>query len=270
MKSTRRILFLALAGSLVLGGAHLFAQSPKKIIVGTGSNYKRVCFLDENNNLTGFEVEALKEVDKLLPQYEFEYKILDFSTILVSLETGKIDLAAHQFEGNADRRAKFLYATEGVTRYDQRIAVKESRNDINSLEDLAKLGATVQVGSASSNNTYITNKWNSEHGNKFKTVLAPTDPLVTVQSITSGKIDAFITIERTVADYKATYGAKVKVVGQPISLSNAYYLYRKNDAASLQLKNDVDGAIAKLKENGVFKQLSIKWLGADFIPVKGQ
>jgi ABC-type amino acid transport substrate-binding protein len=206
----------------------------------------------------------------VLPQYDFEFKVLDFSAILVGLETGKVDLAAHQFESNADRRARFLYATEGVTRYDQRITVKDGRTDINSLEDLARIGATVQVGSASTNNTYIINKWNTEHGNRLKTVLAPEDPLVAVQNIASGRIDAFIGIERTTVDYKTAYGAKLKVVGQPLSLSNAYYLYRKNDQASLKLKQDVDGALAKLKDNGTLKRLSIKWLGADFIPPKGQ
>ena len=209
-------------------------------------------------------------MNKLLPQYQFEFKILDFNAILISLETGKVDLAAHQFEGNPDRRAKFLYADEGVTRYDQRIAVKDSRNDIHSLEDLARIGGTVQAGSASTNNTYLVNKWNKEHGNRLKVVLAPEDPLVTVQNIASGRIDALVAVERITNDYRATYGAKIKVVGEPVSLSNAYYLYRRNDPASAQLKRDVDGALARLKDNGTLRQLSIHWLGADFIPPKGR
>ena len=128
----------------------------------------------------------------------------------------------------------------------------------------------MQVGNASNNNTYIINKWNSEHGNRLKTVLRPQDPLVTVQNLATGRIDAFIDIERTALEYKTTYSAKLKVVGQPLSVSNAYYLYRLNDPASLQLKQDVDGALARLKDNGTLKRLSSKWLGADFIPPKGQ
>jgi L-cystine transport system substrate-binding protein len=270
MKFTTKLIAMVCAVMLITGTNSIIAKSPKKIIIGTGSTFNRVCFLDEKNNLTGFEVEALKAIGKLLPQYEFELKILDFNAILISLETGKVDIAAHQFEGNADRRTKFLYADEGVTRYDLRIAVRDNRNDINSLDDLAKTGATVEAGKTSSNKTYVINKWNSEHGNKLKVILAPDDPLVTIQNITSGKTDAFINIDRTIADYKATYNAKIKIVGQPISLSNAYYLYRKNDPESEQLKKDIDKAIVALKTNGALKQLSVKWLGGDFIPPKGK
>jgi L-cystine transport system substrate-binding protein len=246
------------------------SQKPKKIIIGTGSQYKNVCFLDDKNQLTGFEVEALKKIDELLSQYEFEFQILDFSAILPALETGKIDLAAHQYESNEQRKSKYLFGDEGLTRYDQRLVVKDSRNDINSLKDLAAIGGTIQVGSATSNSTYLIEQWNRDNGNKLKTVLSPNDATITLQTLNTGKIEAFLNIERTVDDYKKTYNAKIKIVGDPINLSNAYYLYRKDDAESTQLKKDVDGVIAKLKDDGTLKELSKKWLGGDYIPEKGK
>jgi L-cystine transport system substrate-binding protein len=246
------------------------AKKPKKIVVGTGSTYKNVCFLDEKGQLAGFEIDTLKKIDELLPQYEFEFKIFDFKTILVSLETDKIDLAAHQYESNPDRRAKYLFADEGIIRYDLRIAVKAGRKDIASFDDLAKLGATVQAGNAASNNTYVTNKWNDEHGKKLNIVLAPSDAIVTVQNLDAGKIDAFITVERIVQDYRQSYGAKIDVVGEPVSVSNAYYLYRKNDKDAEALKAAVDGAVKTLKKDGSLKAISIKWFGADFVPEIGK
>lgn len=251
-------------------GTSAASVKAKKIIVGTGSTYKNVCFLNEKNELTGFEVEALKKVDELLPQYEFEFKILDFSAILPALETGKIDLAAHQFESNNERRSKYDFAAEGVTKYDQRLVVKDTRNDIKSLDDLANAGGTIQVGSATSNTTYLIEQWNREHGNKLKTVLSPGDTTLTLQSLDTGKIDAFLTIERSFDDYKKTYNAKIKIVGDPVNYSNSYYLYRKNDADSAKLKKDVDEAVAKLKDDGTLKKLSEQWLGGDYIPEKGK
>lgn len=271
VKKIRALALAIAASSLVFaGGAKESKVEVKKILVGTGSTYKNVCFLDEKGVLTGFEVEALKKIDELLPQYEFEFKIFDFKTILVSLETGKIDLAAHQYESNPDRRLKFLYADEGITKYDLRIAVREDRNDINSFEDLAKIGATVQVGNAASNNTYVTNKWNDENGKRLNIVLAPQDAIITVQNIEAGKIDAFVSVERVVQDYKKDWNAKIKVVGEPVSFSNAFYLYRKDDPAALELKKAVDAVLVKLKGDGTLKALSVKWFGADFIPAVGK
>jgi L-cystine transport system substrate-binding protein len=265
------IAFLLISMVMLLSGCNSStsadsSKNVKKIIIGTGSEYKPYCFLDEKNNLTGFEVEVLKKVNEKLPQYEFEFKTFDFNAILVSLETGKIDLAAHQFEVNADRKNKYLFGDEGVTIYDLMLVTKENRNDIKSLDDLAAINATVEVGKASSNKTAVVDRWNKEHGNKLKLTLEASDTTITLQNIDSGKTDAFVNIQRNVDAYKTTYGAKIKTVGEPISRSNSYYLYRKGDETGAQLKKDVDAALKELKEEGTLAQLSQKWLGGDYIP----
>src|SRR6478736_6594461 len=59
----------------------------KKIIVGTGNQFPKVAFVDDSGKLTGFDVELVREIDKRLPEYEFELQVLDFTNILLSLET---------------------------------------------------------------------------------------------------------------------------------------------------------------------------------------
>lgn len=260
------ILLLTGCQSGAMDSAKNGGKGVKKIIIGTGSEYKPYCFLDEKNNLTGFEIEVLKKVNEKLPQYEFEFKTFDFNAILISLETGKIDLAAHQFEANVDRKTKYLFGDEGVTIYDLKLVVKENNNDIHSLEELAGINGTVEVGKASANKTAVVDRWNKEHGNKLKLILEASDATITLQNIDSGKTDAFVNIQRNVDAYKATYNAKIKTVGEPISRSNSYYLYRKNDETGAQLKKDVDGALKALKEDGTLTELSKKWLGGDYIP----
>ena len=264
---------LTMVSILVLAGCQSApstggAPAKKKIVIGTGSAYKPYCFLDEKNTLTGFEVDLLKKINEKLPQYEFEFKTFDFNAILVSLETGKIDLAAHQFEVNPDRKNKFLYGGEGVTVYDLKLVVKEDRNDIQSLADLAAIGGTIEVGAASTNKTYVVDKWNKENGGKLKLVFAAADTTITLQNLDSGKTDAFVNIQRNVDDYKRIYNAKIKTVGEPISYSNAYYLYRKNDETGAQLKKDVDAVLKQFKADGTLLQLSQKWLGGDYVPKK--
>lgn len=269
--------FIALALSVVtllallLTGCQSAAPATaakKKIVIGTGNAYKPYCFLDEKGNLTGFEIEVLKKINEKLPQYEFEFKTFDFNAILVSLETGKIDLAAHQFEVNPERKNKFLFGDEGVTVYDLKLVVKEDRNDITSLEDLAKSNGTIEVGKASTNKTYVVDKWNKEHGNKLNLVFAAADTTITLQNLESGKTDAFVNIQRNVDDYRATYKARIKTVGEPISFSNSYYLYRKDDPTGAQLKKDIDAVLKSMKEDGTLVKLSQQWLGGDYIPKK--
>ncbi|MDR1837690.1 MAG: transporter substrate-binding domain-containing protein, partial [Treponema sp.] len=96
----RRVFFALLAAVLALA---IFAgcKSGKKdgvteVIIGTGSDYHPYCYLDEKNELTGFEKAVLDEIDRRLPEYKFTYRIFNFANILLSLETGAIDIAAHQ------------------------------------------------------------------------------------------------------------------------------------------------------------------------------
>ncbi|MCE5285711.1 MAG: transporter substrate-binding domain-containing protein [Pelosinus sp.] len=272
MRKSKLIVFTALLLSIVFLVAGCQSSAPadgaknkKKIIIGTGSEYKPYCFIDDNNNLNGFEVEVLKKINERLPQYEFEFKTFDFNAILVSLETGKIDLAAHQFEVNADRKNKYVFGEVGVTTYDLLLAVKGGRNDIKSLDDLAAINGTVEVGKASANKTAVVDKWNKEHGNKLKLILEASDVTLTLQNLNSGKTDAFVNVQRNIDTFKKTYGVDIKSVGEPISRSNSYYLYRKGDATGEQLKKDVDAALKALKEDGTLRALSEKWLGGDYI-----
>lgn len=233
-----------------------------KVIVGTGNAYEPYCYLDENGNLAGYEYEVLKAVDELLPQYEFEFQTSDFTNILISLDSGKIDIAAHQYEQNEERAAKYLYGKEAYTTYVTYIAVLADNNDIQSLEDLQ--GKTVYTGGKGSNATYILEYYNSEYAETpINIVNAET---VTqeefAQSLVSGKWDAVIMTKRDVEKANATYGSEAfKIVGEPIQSSSTYYLFDKDNT---ELQEAVDGAIRQLKESGKLAEISIEIIGGDF------
>jgi len=237
----------------------------KEIIIGTGSAYNPYCFLDEKGELTGFEKAVLDEVNKLLPQYKFTYKIYDFANILLSLESGSIDIGAHQFEFNTERAAKYLYGNEGYTKYDLYLIVREDNNSIHTFEDLK--GKKLYAGNPTGNAYYKANKWNNEHGKPFEIVFADSTPLM-LEGIENGSIDAFIMIARTVPKYIEQYKVKIKAAGNtPVSYSDAYHIYNKQNGQ--QLKKDIDEVLVKLKENGTLSKLSIEWLGEDVVPNVG-
>ncbi|STY45199.1 L-cystine-binding protein tcyK precursor [Listeria grayi] len=68
------------------------------ITVGTGTQFPNICFIDKNGKLTGYDVELIREIDKRLPNYKFKFKTMDFSNLLVSLGSQKVDMVAHQME----------------------------------------------------------------------------------------------------------------------------------------------------------------------------
>jgi L-cystine transport system substrate-binding protein len=235
------------------------AAVPKTIVIGTGNGYKPYCYLDEKGNLAGYEIEVLKAVNKVLPQYKFELNQLEFKNILLSLESRKVDLGAHQFEKNDDRAAKYLFGDESYTNYILHIVVAKGRNDVKSLKDLH--GKTIQVG-AGTNSAYVINSYNKKNNNAVKVVYTNgTDPATTIKKLEDGSIDATFAVKRNVESWNKTFGDRIKIVGGPVSFSNTYYIFRKGDIA---LKADFDRALARLRKDGTLKKLSQQILGGDY------
>jgi len=250
--------FVGCASSSNEKGADKSGVEAKTIVIGTGNAFKPYCYLDDSGNLSGYEIEVLKEINKKLPQYKFEFNQLEFKNILLSLEANKVDVGAHQFEKNPERESKYLFGTESYTNFILRITVGKDRTDIKSIKDLE--GKKVQA-SVGSNDAYVLETYNKEHNNAINIIYSSDDAATTIKNIGDGRIDAFISIKRIVDSYNQTYGDKLKTVGDPIATSNTYYVFRKDDT---KLQGEFDKALKELKDDGTLAKISIKILGGDY------
>ncbi len=234
-----------------------------EVVVGTGNAYEPYCYLDENGDLAGYEYEVLKAVDELLPEYEFKYQTSDFANVLISLDSGKIDLAAHQYEWNEERENKYLFSKDAYTTYVTYITVAGNREDIKSLDDLQGLKVKSSTGS---NATYILEQYNSEH--KENPIIIDyidngTDE-ETVTGLINGVWDATIATKRDVEKLNKNYGNGsdvIKVIGDPVQSSSTYFLYDKENT---KLQEAVDSVLKKLKETGKLAEISIDVIGGDY------
>jgi len=231
----------------------------KKIIVGTGTAFPNVCFIDENGKLTGYDVELVREIDKRLPDVEFEFKTMEFSNLLLSLETNKIDFVAHQMETNPEREQKYLFNKVPYSIFLNRVAVAKDNNTIKGLDDL--VGKKVLTG-ATSNAAYLLNEYNKTHNNGIDVVYSSEAANDTVQQIVSGRVDATITTDfANRFNTDADGNVALKTVGEPLNQSNVFFVFRKDEQP---LADEIDQAITDIKADGTLKKLSEQWLGDDF------
>lgn len=255
------LLSMAFSGCAAKSSKTVSAASQKdlrKIVIGIGNAFKPYCYLDDKGKIAGYEYEVLQEVNKLLPQYKFEYQPAEFKSILISLGAKKVDLAAHQFEKNPERESKYLFGTESYTTFILRITDKKGRTDIKGIDDLKE--KTVQV-SPGSNDAYVLEDYNKKNNGAIKLLYSSADNATTIKEVQDGKIDAFISIKRITEALNKEYGDVIQNVGDPIASSSTYYIYRKEDT---KLQSDVDKALKTLKDNGTLSKLSIKLLGGDY------
>lgn len=238
----------------------------KKIIVGTGTQFPKVAFLDDKGKLTGFDVELVREIDKRLSGYEFELQTYDFANLLLSLETKKIDFVAHEMEKNPERTEKYLFNKEPYAHWENKIIVAKDNNDpIQSLDDLK--GKKVIVG-ATSAEAQIVENYNKTHDNAIKIVYSNGGSGDTVNQIATGRVYATIG-----ADFSLSLidpQGKLKAVGEPLSDADILFVFRKDDPEEQALADAIDGAIREIKADGTLGKLSVEWLGQDFTKGAGE
>lgn len=230
------------------------------IVVGTGNAYQPFVYLDENGELDGYDVAVLKGVDEKLDKYNFEYESSDFKNILTSLQAGKVDLAAHQYQYNDERAEKYLFGEVGYNNITLHIISIEGEGEYNSLDDLQ--GKNV-IASPGANEAHVVEEYNSEHGKdeQINIVYNEGGSEIFISSLQNGTADAGILKEYDGNKYNEQFDANLAISEEPVSGSKANFLYRKGDE---ELQQAVDGAVQELIDEGTLAELSIEYLGDDY------
>jgi L-cystine transport system substrate-binding protein len=272
MFSLRKVLGIALLAGAIVGlgscggrqggeGAARAADSVKvrKVVVGTGNAMKDFCFLDEKGNLVGIELDILTAVDELLPQYEFSFETAEFRSILVGIDAGKYDIAAHYYAKNAEREQKYLYGKVPYLHYSYQITVRAGRRDIQSVKDLE--GKIVST-SAGSNVSYYLETYNeTQAATPIQLAYGSPDTETLIKGLEEGRYDATIITPRNIDDYRLAFNNRVEGVGPELLPGYTFYIFAREDTV---LRDDVDKALETLRANGTLGQLSVKWLLRDY------
>ncbi|GMA51251.1 amino acid ABC transporter substrate-binding protein [Alicyclobacillus contaminans] len=241
------------------GGQEGKAAAVQTVVVGTSPNFPKVTYYDENGKLTGFDIELVRDIDQLLPDYQFKFQTMDFANLLLSLQTHKIDMIANEMEINPERQQKYLFNKVPYAYWQTKIIVAKGNNSIHSLDDL--VGKKV-LTTATTAEADILQNYNQTHSKKIDIVYENGNANDTVSEITSGRVVASLGADFSLPLIDPEH--KLTSTGAALAVSPVDFVFRKNDPAEQKLANEVDQALQKLIANGTLSKLSIQWLGSDF------
>ncbi|TWT08575.1 transporter substrate-binding domain-containing protein [Planococcus sp. CPCC 101016] len=112
-------------------------QEQGSMTVATSGTLLATSFRDEESDeLTGFEVEVVRELGERL-DLDIEFTELGFDEMLTSVNTGQIDMAANDIEITEDRAEQFIFSTPIKYSYGTAVVRKDDLSGISSLDDLA-------------------------------------------------------------------------------------------------------------------------------------
>ncbi|MFK3960194.1 transporter substrate-binding domain-containing protein [Guptibacillus hwajinpoensis] len=104
-------------------------------IATSGTLYPTSYHEQETNDLTGFDVEIVKELANRL-DLEVEFVEMGFDGMLTAVQTGKVDMAANDIGITEERKEKFALSTPYKHSYGTAIVRADDLSGIDSIDDL--------------------------------------------------------------------------------------------------------------------------------------
>lgn len=218
------------------------------LIIGTEGNWSPWTYHDENDNLTGFDVE----IGRLLAQelgVEADFQEAPWDALLAGVDAGRFDIICNGVGYTEDRAQSYSF-TDPYCYSNKVLVVAESNEDIKTVDDLK---GRKTANSASSTYAALAEEYGAE--------LVPVDTLgETVDLLVQGRVDATINSQVSIADYlKQHPDAKIKIVqtlpGDPV----AYPVHLGEDA----LVAELNAILTKLREEGKLSELSLQFFDVD-------
>jgi L-cystine transport system substrate-binding protein len=239
--------------------------APAVIPVGVMSTAKPDAYIDDDGNLTGYDVEVLKAIDELLPQYELDFQTMEFAEILNGLATGRLLAGSQEFEWNAEREATYLFGKTPLIGYNT-FVITLNDPQYENITGLADLAGKSTLASQGGSVEAIINAWNEEHPDlEIKKVVSAGTSEDYVNFLNNKVVDFIIGNEQVFLYWTESFGVKegdwVFHDQAKVYDSNSYILFEKSQT---QLQQDFDEALQKLTDDGKLAELSLQFYGKDY------
>ena len=235
------------------------SEQPTAIKIASNNSTRPYCFINEDNELTGYDIDSLKLVEsKLDGKYSFSFEGMPFDTMVASLQAGSSDMASCALSRTTERLEKYLVPDQPYGLAPMVLAVRKD-SGIESLADMA--GKTLRCNATLAEYQAVL-KYNADHPDAQIEVNSQ-DPIVSdadlFRAVANGQCDGILIFKGGFDDAQKGAGTDLVAVG-PVMINALYYLMRQGDE---QLCADVSAALANAREDGSLGKVAEQWFGED-------
>lgn len=250
-------------------------ENVRVLTVATSASPKPYTFLDESDELTGYDIEVLRAIDEKLPNIAFDFEVVEFPQLFAGLDSGLYDLVANNLSATEERREKYIFATPTIE-VQYGIVTKEDRAPVTRIDDLA---GQKTYGEPGLNFTRVLEQYNEEHpDNAVQIDYSELDNQSQYKSLATGGLD-FIFNERAVyEELKGDGSLGIKFTdldGQYLvdtfgtNLYSAYAFSKRSKDVDAVVA-EIDGVIKELADDGTLAKISNDFFGYDVTPKTGE
>jgi polar amino acid transport system substrate-binding protein len=279
-RELNKIVFAAVILSLTLGSCKKpSAESPgsetaKPAVItvkaATGGLPRPFSYVDENNKLTGHNIELIEEVFARLPQYKLVLEVTDFPSIFAGLDADRYQIGVNNFALNEERKEKYLFS-EPIFKNRYIAAVADSGSWGDEVRTMADLAGKTTLNTIGTNMATAVENYNKTHPETLiKLSYGEADILLNLQMVESGQYD-FNLIDKPMFDfYLREFNLKLKGIelGDALSgdIMETPYSYLILSKGNEKLVEAINKALAEVIADGTSKRICEKYFGSDYSP----
>lgn len=252
-KSIIAVASLLVVGVLFLAGCQSKADdeaSSKNVLrVGTEGTYSPFSFRDDNDKLTGYDVDVAKAVAKKI-DYKVKFVEAPWDSMLAAFDAKKSDVIFNQVSITPERKEKYLFSTPYSISHPALIVKKDN----NEIKDFADLKGKTSAQSLTSNYAQMAEDLGAD--------ISSVDGFSkAVELVSDKRADATLNDDVTYYDYlKQKPDAPIKIVKTSDEATEVAAMFHKGDE---KLAEKVDKAIKELEADGTLTKLSEKYFNKD-------
>ena len=225
-----------------------------EIIIGVDDTFAPMGFLDESNELTGFDIDLAKAVGEEMGK-EIKFQTINWSMKETELNNNNIDVIWNGYT-ITDARKKQVDFTPAYLK-NRQVIVTLAGSDIKKKSDLSgkKVGAQADSSAVEAIEAESDVMATFDGG---QPITFDTNDLV-LRDLEAGRIDAVVADEVLINYYINKKGAdKYTILDENFGEEEYGIGVRKGDT---ELLDAINNALNKLKEEGKAQEISIKWFG---------
>ncbi|UTR13319.1 transporter substrate-binding domain-containing protein [Salipaludibacillus sp. LMS25] len=220
-------------------------------VATSGTLYPTSYHSDEDNDLTGFEVEIVKEAADRL-DLDVEFTEMGFDGMLTSINSGQVDLAVNDIDINERREEDFLFTDPYKFSYGAMIVRPDDYSGIESLEDLE---GKRHGGAATTIYMQLAEEYGAE-GVTYDNVTNDTY----LRDIENGRLDVVMN------DYYLQSLAIEALPDIDVVIHPDLFYYPNNQAMimkkdNVELQENMNNVLADMMEDGTITELSEQFFG---------
>lgn len=264
--------------------ADVDTEDSTTITAATFAVNKPYAYMDENDEIVGYDVALAEAVFEEIPDYDIEFENVEFDSIFTGVSAGQYQMGVGMLSYN-DERGENFYFSLPINNSPYHFVYDQEFSPMDSLADASEKGMTFYGIPGISASLMIEN-WNEANPDQVVDIfyIEGSGGQTFMASLENGDADFTIyeaqllknhyeeypeaeeMLDSTLIDDEVLAGLPQEEIDEFVGNAQTYYIFPNTEEGD-ELRNQVNEILKQFYEDGTMAEIQEEYLGGDQLPV---